>query len=70
MSGGGSRGEVGGSPPYFQTKLRPEDRKKKFSETGSPPLSQGQDNRPRSLSEGLDLPLVNESVSHYPMVTA
>ena len=69
MSGGGSRGEVGGSPPYFQTKLRPEDRKK-FSETGSPPLSQGQDDRPRSLSEGLDLPLVNESVSHYPMVIA
>ena len=69
MSGGGSRGEVGGSPPYFQTKLRPEDRKK-FSETRSPPLSQGQDDRPRSLSEGLDLPLVNESVSHYPMVTA
>ena len=33
---------MGAGPPYFQTKLRPEGRKK-FFETGPPPLSQGLD---------------------------
>lgn len=41
-----------------------------FFETGSPPLSQGQDDRPPFLIWRSDLPLVNESVSHSPMVTA
>ena len=39
---GGSRGGARGAqaPPYFWTKLRPEDLKKIFVET-APPLSQG-----------------------------
>ena len=41
-------------PPYFWTKLRPEEPKKFWGGTG-PPLSQGLDDRPRLLSEGLDL---------------
>ena len=64
-------GGEGARPPYFQNNLRPEGPKNVFFfQTGSSPLSQGQDERPPSLSEGLDLPLVNESVSHSPMVTA
>ena len=61
----------GPAPLYFQNNLRPEGPKNVFFfRPGLPPLSQGQDERPPSLSEGLDLPLVNELVSHYPMVTA
>ena len=51
VSSGGFRGGVGGPPLYFQTKLKPEGPKKKFLETGSPPLSQGRDDRHPSLSE-------------------
>ena len=54
---GGSR-EGPGAPSYFSTKMRPEGRKKFFSET-APPLSQGLDDHlpPPPLSEGLDPPL-------------
>ena len=59
-SSGGSRGGARGAPPpppYFWTKLRPEEPKKFGGGTG-PPLSQGLDDRPRLLSEGLDLLVV------------
>ena len=42
------------APPYFWTKMRPEEPKKFGGETG-PPLSQGLDDCPRLLSEALDL---------------
>ena len=47
------RGPGGATPPYFWIKLRPEEPKKFWGGTG-PPLSQGLDDRPRLLSEGLD----------------
>ena len=57
-------GEVPGGPParppYFQTKLRPEGPKKIFfldRPLSHPPLSQGLDDHPAPLSEGLDPPL-------------
>ena len=43
----------GPTPPYFWTKLRPEEPKKFLGGTG-PPLSQGLDDCPRLLSEGQD----------------
>ena len=71
VSSGGSRGGVGDPSPLFSEQSEARRAEKCFFfQTGSSPLSQGQDERPPSLSEGLDLPLVNESVSHYPMVTA
>ena len=48
-SSGGSRGGAR-LPPYFWTKLRPEE---KFFQT-TPPLSKGLDDRPPPLSKGLD----------------
>ena len=49
------RGPGGPPPPYFWTKMRPEEPKKSFLETWPPHLSQGlDDRRPPSLSEGLD----------------
>ena len=48
------QGRGPGPPPYFWTKLRPEEPKKFWGGTG-PPLSQGLDDCPRLLSEGLDL---------------
>ena len=59
VSSGGSRGGVGGPPPLFseQSEARRAERCV-FFQTGSSPLSQGQDERPPSFSEGLDLPLV------------
>ena len=68
VSSGWSRGGVGGPPPLIFRPIWGPKGRNFFFETGSPPLSQGQDQRPLSLSEGLDLPLVNESVSHSPMV--
>ena len=66
------QGRGRGPAPLFsdQSEARRAEKFFFFFETGSPPFSQGQDQRPPSLSEGLDLPLVNESVSHSPMVTA
>ena len=51
---GGSRGRAQGGPgpPYFWTKLRPEEPKKNFFFRPGPPLSQGLDDRP-PLSECL-----------------
>ena len=45
-------------PPYFWTKLRPEEPKNVWGGGTGPPLSQGLDYSPRLLSEGLDLLVV------------
>ena len=52
-------GERPAPPPYFSTKMRPREPKNIFLETAPPPrpLSQGLNDRPPSLSEGLDPPL-------------
>ena len=47
----------GPSPPNFLMKMRPEEPKKIFWETGPPSLSQGLDEPPVPLTEGLDPPL-------------
>ena len=63
---GGSRGEARKAclppPPYFYTKLRPEGRKKIFFGDRTPLLSNGLDEGPPPLSQGLD-PTLNKI--HY-----
>ena len=60
-SGGSRVGAWGATPPpppYFWTKLRPEELKNIFLETGPSPLSKGlDDHSPRPLSQGLRPPL-------------
>ena len=55
VSSGGSREGVGGPPSLFSDQTEARGGEKIFFETGSPPLSQGQDDRPPppSSSEGL-----------------
>ena len=57
--------DPGEGPPYFSTKMKPEEPKIMFLETATTPLSQGLDDQPppppsllpRRLSDGLDPPL-------------
>ena len=52
-SGGSTRGAGGPAPPYFKTKLRPEEPKKNFLGDRPPPFSKGLDARvPSPLISG------------------
>ena len=61
MYTGGSRGGARGAPPPLPLFLNQTDARraeKMFGGGTGPPLSQGLDDRPRLLSEGLDLLVV------------
>ena len=58
MYTGGSRGGARAPPPLFLNQTDARRAEKMFGGGTGPPLSQGLDDRPRLLSEGLDLLVV------------